>query len=168
MIPQWLTGNENQSLIGSMMFNGFNESPTSPEIFRGKKNIGRTSWGWTARCWALEACRQRSGLMWSYFSTFQDIAISCWRGKMFETLGKCWKMIGHEENPPWKNHVFIMSWASRTAAKLYRATDRQRRAQVCENQRPGRWSSNKSRSVFMALCAQIQRFQSCTVDCSKM
>jgi hypothetical protein len=38
--------------------------------------------------------------MWSYFSTFQDIAISCWRGKMFETLGKCWKMIGHEENPP--------------------------------------------------------------------
>jgi hypothetical protein len=25
-----------------------------------------------------------------------------------------------------------MSWASRTAAKLYRATDRQRRAQVCE------------------------------------
>jgi hypothetical protein len=36
------------------------------------------------------------------------------------------------------------------------------------NQRPGRWSSNKSRSVFMALCAQIQRFQSCTVDCSKM
>ena len=95
--------------VSSPEGNGFNESPTSPEIFGTKKRwahelgLNCTVLG----TWSVPAALRPDVEL--RFSRFQDIAISCWRGKMFETLGKCWKMLERYRPKKEKSGGKIMS-----------------------------------------------------------